>query len=313
MLLDEAIAALDLHKGDTAVDATLGGGGHTKAILGHVLPGGRVIAFDTDRIAVERFLHDAETDPFLREAGESGSLSVIRRNFSDIASTLADLGIRHADAIFADFGFSSDQVDEPNRGFSFFADGPLDMRLDPDHGLTAADIVNGFSEERLAEIIRKYGDEPKARKIARAIVTRRAERPFLTTTDLAECVSGCFSGAERRKMGIHPATKAFQAIRIETNGELAAIESFLDSAVATLRPGGRLAVITFHSGEDALVKRVFARMAKGCVCPPNFPECRCGQTATVNFLSPRFIRPGDAEISRNPRSRSAKLRVVEKR
>lgn len=312
VLLDETVAALDLHKGDTAMDVTLGGGGHTRAMLGRVLPGGRVIASDVDRTAVERFIRDAEADPILRKAVEDGSLSVIRGNFSDIGAILADAGASGVGAILADFGFSSDQVDDPERGFSFLSEGPLDMRLDREGAMTAADIVNGYPEERLAEIIRGFGDEPRARKIADAIATRRISRPFETTTDLAGCIAGCFPEFERRKMRIHPATRTFQAIRMEVNRELQVIGNFLREAVRILAPGGRLAVITFHSGEDALVKSVFADMAKGCVCPPEFPECRCGIRPEVKLLSPRFIRPSGEEVARNPRARSAKLRVVEK-
>ena len=312
VLLDETVAALNLHKGDTVVDATLGGGGHTRALLEHVLPGGRVIAFDTDRFAVERFLKDAEADPFLREAVGQGSLSVVRRNFSEIGAVLAELGVPKVDAVLADFGFSSDQVDDPDRGFSFLSDGPLDMRLDPDGEVTAVDVVNGYSEERLAGIIREYGDDPKARKIASAIVMRRKARPFEMTTDLAECIAGCFSEFERRKMRIHPATKTFQAIRMEVNGELPVIGIFLREAVRSLVSGGRIAVITFHSGEDSLAKGTFSGMAKGCVCPPEFPECRCGRKPEIRLLSPRFIRPSEAEVTANPRARSAKLRTAEK-
>jgi len=312
VLLNETMTALNLHKGDTAVDVTLGGGGHTRAILGKLLPGGRVIASDADASAVERFLRDAETDPILRKAVEDGSLSVIRRNFSDVGAMLAEVGIADVRAVFADFGFSSDQVDDPERGFSFLMDGPLDMRLDQERSETAADVVNGYPEERLADVIRRFGDEKKARKIAHAIVMRRTERPFGTTKDLAECVAGCFSEFERRKMRIHPATKTFQSIRMEVNEELSVIEPFLREAVQVLAPGGRLAVITFHSGEDALVKGLFSEMSKGCVCPPEFPECRCGRQPAIHLLSPRFVRPSEEEVARNPRARSAKLRAVEK-
>lgn len=312
VLLDEAMTALDLHKGDTVVDVTLGGGGHTRAMLGRVLPGGRVIASDADAFAVERFIRHAEADPILRKAVEDGSLSVIRRNFSDIGSMLAEVGIADVRAVFADFGFSSDQVDDPERGFSFLIDGPLDMRLDRERPENAADVVNGYPEEKLADFIWRFGDEKKARKIAHAIVARRTQRSFGTTKDLAECVAGCFSEFERRKMRIHPATKAFQAIRMEVNEELSVIGSFLREAVRVLAPGGRLAVITFHSGEDALVKSLFSEMSKGCVCPPEFPECRCGRQPAVRLLLPRFVRPSEEEVSKNPRARSAKLRSVEK-
>lgn len=312
VLLDEVIEAMDLQKGDAVVDATLGGGGHTRAILSHVLPGGRVVAFDADERAIERFRHSAEADAILREAMEKGSLAVVGENFSRIAETLRSLGMVQADAILADFGFSSDQLDDPERGFSFRADGPLDMRLDGRTERTAADIVNGWDDEALAKLFRDYGDEPKAWKIAQAIVARRNVKPFSKTSELAETVSGCFSDVERRKMGIHPATKVFQAIRIEVNGELSAIGTFLREGISILGEGGRIAVITFHSGEDALVKRMFAEMSRGCVCPAEFPKCVCGQKAVIRTLSPKFIVPSAKEISKNPRSRSAKLRVAEK-
>lgn len=312
VLLEEAMTALHLEAGETAVDATLGGGGHTEAMLSRVLPGGRVIAFDADEAAIGRFRKSAETDTLLREAMEGESLHVVRENFSRIAETLRSLGIDGVDAIFADFGFSSDQMDDPERGFSFRADGPLDMRLDTRTGTTAADIVNGWDAERLAALLREYGDEPKAWKIANAIVVRRAERSFGRTTDLAETVAGCFSEVERRKMRIHPATRTFQAIRMETNGELRSIGALIREGVPLLRKGGRIGVITFHSGEDALVKRLFAEMAGGCVCPPEFPKCVCGRTPILKPGTPRFVVPGRTEIATNPRARSAKLRTAER-
>ncbi|NTW14423.1 MAG: 16S rRNA (cytosine(1402)-N(4))-methyltransferase RsmH [Candidatus Moranbacteria bacterium] len=312
VLLDEAIAALDLQKGDTAVDATLGGGGHTRAIFSRVQTGGRVVAFDADERAIGRFRESVEADAGLREAMEKGSLTAVRENFSRIAETLRSLGIGEVDAIVADFGFSSDQLDDAERGFSFRSDGPLDMRLDGRTETTAAEIVNGWDVEELAKIFREYGDESKAWKIANAIVTRRASKPFSRTVELAETVSGCFSEFERRKMAIHPATKVFQAIRIAVNGEMSAIETFLWEGVRMLRRGGRIAVITFHSGEDALVKRLFAEMERGCVCPADFPKCVCGHVPLIRTLSPKFVVPSRDEIAANPRARSAKLRTAEK-
>ncbi len=261
---------------------------------------------------MERFLRSAETDEVLRKAIEGNQCIAVRENFSRIGETLHALGYEGVDAILADFGFSSDQVDAPERGFSFLADGPLDMRLDRSQGKTAADIVNGYDEADLARIIRRYGDEPKAKKIAHAIVARRGIQAFERTADLAECVKSAFSAVETRRMKLHPATRTFQGIRMETNDELGVIERFLRSAVPMLSLGGRIAVITFHSGEDALVKKVFAEMAKGCVCPPAFPECRCGRKPELKLLSPRFVRPSEEEVGRNPRSRSAKLRGAEK-
>lgn len=308
VLLEEAMGALHLEAGETAVDATLGGGGHTKAMLSRVLPGGRVIAFDADKTAVGRFLRATEEDAALRGAIAGKSLIVRHANFSLLEETLDPLGVGEVDAVFADFGFSSDQMDDPERGFSFRNDGPLDMRLDREAEATAADIVNGRDGEELARIIRVNGDEPKARKIAKAIVARRKSEPFRTTVDLAETVAACFSDEERRRMRIHPATRTFQAIRMEVNGELPAIETFLREAVGRLRKGGRIAVITFHSGEDALVKRLFAEMGRGCSCPPEFPKCVCGTVPLLRLGTPRFVIPSESEIAENPRSRSAKLR-----
>lgn len=308
MLLEEAMGALHLEAGETAVDATLGGGGHTKAMLSHVLPGGRAIALDTDAEAVGRFLRGAEEDAELRGAIAGKSLIVRHANFSRLGETLDALGIGEVDAVFADFGFSSDQMDDPDRGFSFRNDGPLDMRLDRDGETTAADIVNGWDGEELARIIRSNGDEPKARKIADAIVARRKSEPFRTTVDLAETVAACFPERDRRRMRIHPATRTFQAIRMEVNGELPAIGAFLREAVSRLRPGGRIAVITFHSGEDALVKRIFAEMGRGCTCPPELPKCVCGTVPLLRLGTPRFVVPSESEIAGNPRARSAKLR-----
>ncbi|MEI7749405.1 MAG: 16S rRNA (cytosine(1402)-N(4))-methyltransferase RsmH [Candidatus Moraniibacteriota bacterium] len=312
VLLKEAVEILNLQKGDVAVDATLGGGGHTRAMLSQVLPGGRVVAFDADERAIGRFRQFAESDALLREAMGKESLVVVGENFSRMTEALRLLGIEGVDAILADFGFSSDQMDDPERGFSFRSDGPLDMRLDMRTETTATDIVNGWDDEALAKLFREYGDEPKAWKIARAIVERRDEKPFTRTAELAETVAGCYSDVERRKMNIHPATKVFQAIRIAVNGELSVIETFIREGATLLRKSGRMAVITFHSGEDALVKRLFAEMAKGCVCPAEFPKCVCGRVPLVRTLSPKFIIPGETEIAKNPRARSAKLRVVEK-
>ena len=262
VLLNEAIVAMNLQKGDVAVDATLGGGGHTRKILSCVLPGGRVVAFDADERAIGRFQRSAESDTGVRQAMEDGSLVVVRENFSRVAEMLRSLGIGEVDAMLADFGFSTDQMDEAERGFSFRSDGPLDMRLDERTETTAATIVNGWDDEALAKLFREYGDEPKAWKIAKAIVARREVKSFERTSELAETVSGCYSDVERRKMNIHPATKVFQAIRIEVNGELSVIKTFLHDGIPLLRKGGRIAVITFHSGEDALVKRVFSELSK---------------------------------------------------
>lgn len=312
VLLDEVMEKLNLHNGTVAVDATLGGGGHTREMLSRVLPGGRVIAVDVDESAIRRFIESAKDDTELASALGDGRCVVVRDNFSRIEETLRGLGIGKVDAILADFGFSSDQVELPHRGFSFMTSGPLDMRLNQGDGMTAAEVINTYDEESLTKILFRYGGELKARKIARALIARRGMKPFAETTDFAECIKSVFSPMEARRMKTHPATRTFQAIRMEVNDELGSIERFIRAAIPLLAPSGRLAVISFHSGEDALVKKIFQEFAKGCVCPRDFPECRCGQSSSIRFVPPRFVRPSGEEIEKNPRSRSATLRVVEK-
>ena len=303
---------LHLRSGQTAVDATLGGGGHARAMLSRVLPGGRVVACDADGQAVERFLRNTETDALLREAIGEGSLLVRQANFSRLGEALDSLGIGRVDAILADLGFSSDQMDDASRGFSFRETGPLDMRLDRETELTAETVVNTWDEDALSRIFREFGDEVKARTIARTIVRQRQSKPLSTTTELSETVSECFSEGERHRMKIHPATRVFQAVRMAVNDELASIEAFLTQGVERLGSGGRIAVITFHSGEDALVKRRFAEMERGCECPPEFPQCVCGKRPLIRTGAPKFLVPDETEIAKNPRARSAKLRYAVK-
>lgn len=308
VLLNETIEALNLRKGMTVVDATLGGGGYAMEIAKRILPGGRLIALDADESAIGRFRRLAAEDGFLSNALTDGSIGIVHSNFSDIGMVVGEASV---DAIVADLGFSSDQVEDAGRGFSFRLDGPLDMRLDRRTKLTARDVVNGYSEGELVDMFRKYGEEPDARRIARAICDTRKERHFDTTGELADCVEG--SVARRRlREGIHPATKVFQAIRMEVNDEIGSLERFLETSVGMLRHGGRVAVVTFHSGEDRVVKRFFKEAARGCVCPPNFPECRCGRAPALKLSRPGFVRPSQEEIMNNPRARSAKLRIAEK-
>ncbi len=312
VLLEETIQALCLKDGDIVVDATLGGGSHTLALLERVLPTGKVISFDMDAQAVDRFLGRIENDPVLEQAYRDGRLVVVRENFSHIESELDRLGIGKVQGIMADLGFSSDQIEESGRGFSFVHDGPLDMRLNQDDALTAEEILRRYSEERLSEIFSLYGDESKAKRIARRIAMERKRKPIRTTTELAAIIEGVFSGAERRAIGIHPATKVFQALRIEVNREFERLSVFLPAAASRLAVGGRLVVITFHSGEGRIVKEFFRAEAKGCVCPANFPECRCGKTPRLKIITGKPIGPSEEEEAKNSRSRSAKLRVAEK-
>ncbi len=312
VLLDESREWLFLANGKAVVDATLGGGGHTLAFLERVLPEGRVIAFDTDAEAIERFLDRIENDERANRAYREGKLAVVHRSFSELESELDRLGVEKADAIFADLGFSSDQIEDPNRGFSFLSDGPLDMRLDRMSEMTAADIVNRYSEERLADLFFQYGDESKSRRIAKRIVAEREVKPFRTTLELARTIESVFLGAERRALGMHPATKSFQALRIEVNCEQKRLETFLLTAVGRLKTGGRIGIISFHSGEDRVVKEFFRKEAKGCVCPPEFPECRCGKKSRLKILTGKPIVASEEEVKGNPRARSAKLRVAER-
>lgn len=311
VLLNESREWLFLANGKVVVDATLGGGGHTLLFLESVLPDGKVVAFDTDAEAIERFLTRIENDEKASTAYREGKLVVVHANFSELGTEFDRIGVAEADAIFADLGFSSDQIEDPDRGFSFLSDGPLDMRLDRTNETTAAEIVNRYSEERLADLFFRYGDESKSRRIAKRIVAERKEKPFRTTLPLAQTIESVFSGAERRSLGVHPATKSFQALRMEVNRERERLEAFLSAAVGRLKKGGRIGIISFHSGEDRIVKEFFRKEAKGCVCPPEFPECRCGKVPRLKILTGKPIVASEEEVKENPRARSAKLRVAE--
>ncbi|MGE3856909.1 MAG: 16S rRNA (cytosine(1402)-N(4))-methyltransferase RsmH [Dehalococcoidia bacterium] len=298
VMLPEIVEALAVRPGGRYVDATLGLGGHSAAIVAAAQPGGRLLGIDRDpnaiRIATERL------------APYGDAVVVARGEFADIAPICDALGFRPVDGILFDLGVSSMQLDMPGRGFSFMRDEPLDMRMDPDGGVTAADIVNTYDEARLAALIWEYGEERNSRRIARAIVARR---PLHTTGALASLVEGVSrrSPADR----IHPATRTFQALRIAVNGELEQIERALVDAEGLLGPGGRIAVISFHSLEDRAVKTFFRDRARDCVCPPRQPVCTCDHRATLREISRKVSRPTEAEVARNPRARSARLRVAE--
>ncbi len=335
VLLQEAVEALRLKPGDTVVDATLGGGGHTREILKRILPasnaesvapagwpGGRVIAIDADPDALAQFREYAETDEPLRQALAGKTLTLVQGNYSRLGGMLEDEGVGLCDAILADLGFSSDQIEAGERGFSFLRSGPLDMRLDRSIGLTAGEIVSMFSPEEISRILREYGEESESWRIAQAIVAARATGPIVTTDELRAIVGNAYPAGKRRRMKIDPATKTFQALRIAVNREFEHLEAFLAAAVGRLKTGGRLAVITFHSGEDTLVKRFFKDQARGCICPPEFPVCsprccsgeagRCDQQPIVKILTKKPIVPSEKEVAENPRARSAKLRIIEK-
>lgn len=307
VLLGETIEAVNLKPAMVVVDATLGGGGHSKEVLKKISPGGKLIAFDQDPKAIAKFEETIKSQKvdFLSE------LVLINDNFSNLKDSLTSKGISSVDAIIADLGISSDQLDDPKRGISFRFNAPLDMRMNQTKQKNAAFVVNNYSENELALIFKKFGDEKFANKIAKEIVKRRNQKEFEETFELIEVIEK--SIPEKFKHGkIHPATKVFQALRIEVNDELVSLEKFLNEAIEMLKPKGRLAVITFHSGEDLIAKRIFRENAKGCICPPEFPVCRCENKEKIKIVTKKPIIPSEEEISENPRSRSAKLRVIEK-
>lgn len=308
VLLQESIEGLNLKNGSIVVDATLGGGGHSREILQKILPAGKLIAIDQDESAIENFTHNLQQEKFKLK---KENLIIIKENFGKLAEILQAAKIRSVDAVLADIGISSDQLDEAQRGFSFQQDGPLDMRMDQASDLTARRIANNYSQEKLEEIIKKYGEEKHANLIARKIIERRKAKPFATTLELAEVIRKTVGGYYRREK-IHPATRTFQALRIEVNQELANLEKFLESAIDILKKEGRLGIISFHSLEDRIVKNVFRQNARGCICPKEFPICQCGKKARIKIITKKPIAPGAEEIQNNPRARSAKLRICEK-
>ncbi len=308
VLLEETIRGLAPAPGQTLVDATFGGGGHTRLLLDALGPEGRVLAIDADPAAQAR--GEALRDELARGPGGADRLTMLHGNFRDLHRLVRDAGVIAIDGILFDLGLSSFQLDTAERGFAFRLDGPLDMRFDPTAGQSAADLVNGLPAEALADLIYRYGEEHRSRRIAAAIVERRGERPFETTGDLASVIARA-AGGRRGKGETHPATRTFQALRIAVNGELDAIPVALEAATELLRPGGRLAVISFHSLEDRIVKRFVADASTICVCPPHQPVCTCGTVPRLKKVG-GSIRAGAAETSTNPRSRSATLRVAER-
>jgi 16S rRNA (cytosine1402-N4)-methyltransferase len=302
VLADEVRELLAVRPGQTVLDATFGAGGHARLLAADLQGQGRFIAVDRDATVKPYF------ENFQREAGVQGRF--LRGDFGVVLAQLADNDVQ-ADAVLLDLGVSSMQIDRPERGFSYAVDAPLDMRMDPSGTVTAQDVVNDWDERELASIFRRYGEERFARQIAQAIVRRRAERPFERTADLVETIKGAIPAPRRFGDG-HPAKRVFQALRIAVNDELEALERALPSAVRMLRPGGRIAVISFHSLEDRIVKRFFAAQARGCVCPPDFPVCVCGREPSLRLVTRKAVRPSPQEIAGNPRSASARLRVAQR-
>ena len=300
VMLSECIKGMKLKPGMTVVDATIGGAGHSAEIVKHIA-GGTLVGFDRDTAAIH------ESKKQLKNT-DGVEIRLIKANFADIADNLAAAGIEKVDAILADFGVSSYQIDNAERGFSYMHDGELDMRMDTDGGHTAADIVNDYPEKKLADIIFNYGEERYANRIAQAIV---ANRPITRTLQLSDIIKDAVPSGYG-KTGGHPAKRTFQAIRIAVNNELDNIEKFLAGALSVLKPKGRLAVITFHSLEDRIVKQKFKLEAAYCICDKDMPQCVCGHQASVKIITKKPIEPAEDEIKNNPRSGSAKLRVAEK-
>ena len=302
VLLDECIEGLNIRPEGIYLDGTLGRAGHSREIAKR-LTSGRLICVDRDDAALEAAQE--------RLAPWMDKVTLVHSNFDRVDDILDELGIPGADGMLFDLGVSSPQLDDGARGFSYMADAPLDMRMDRDEGLTAADVVNTWSQEELKRILFQYGEERYAPQIAAAIVRRREERPIATTLELVEIIKGAMP-ARALKEKQHPAKRSFQAIRIAVNDELGSVERMIDRAVPRLNKGGRLAVITFHSLEDRIVKTGLAGFARGCTCPPDFPVCVCGKTPDVKLVNKKPILPSQQELEENPRSRSAKLRVAEK-
>jgi len=306
VMLNEVLAMLELKPGMTVVDCTTGGGNHSKAMLQKILPGGRLIGLDQDTTAL------AAADRLLEPLGRD-NYRLVHSNFYNLKKVLADLGNIRPDAILMDLGVSSYQLDEGRRGFSYQHSGPLDMRMDQNADIsTAADLVNQLPEEELARIIWEYGEERWAKRIAKFVVDERQLRPIKNTEDLVAVIKKAIP-AKARQEGPHPAKRTFQALRIAVNKELEILDDSLKAAVEVLKPGGRIAVITFHSLEDRAVKNRFRLLAQGCICPKNLPVCQCNQISQGKVLTTKPILPTAEEIEANPRSRSAKLRVFLKK
>jgi len=301
-MMDEALERLAVRSGGVYVDCTIGMAGHAFEIGRLIGPGGTLIGLDRDQ--------DALGVASARLSGLPCKVRLVRAPFAELESVLDELGVSQADGFLFDLGVSSAQLDDPSRGFSFRADGPLDMRMDRTSDSTAADLVNSLSQEELADLIRRLGEERYARRIAKAIVRARASGPIDRTAQLAQLIASTVpAGYERGR--INPATRTFQALRIAVNAELEQLERALSVACRRLSSGGRLVVISYHSLEDGVAKRTLKRAERGCSCPPQFPVCNCGGLATVNVLTRKPLRPTPGEVVSNPRARSAKMRVAE--
>lgn len=303
VLLAEVTQQLSLHPGSIVVDCTLGGAGHARRIQDSIAPTGILVGIDQDDAALEAARNTLRLGQ---------QITLIKGNFGELDECLLQARIPYADAFLFDLGVSSPQLDQPSRGFSYQVDVPLDMRMDPQRQtLTAADVLATYSEADLARVLRDYGEERWAPRIAAFIVAARGRLPLTTTSQLVDVVKAAIPASARRG-GPHPARRTFQALRIEVNGELEAVENGLRAAVRWLSPGGRIAVISYHSLEDRIVKRVFGELSAGCTCPPEMPVCTCGYVPVLRVLTRKAITPSAEEIENNSRARSAKLRVAER-
>lgn len=301
VLLKETIEYLNIKKDGIYLDGTLGRGGHTEAILDKIGSQGQIIAIDRDLEAINK----------VKNKLENSNIKYIHDNFINIPQILNNLKIDKVDGMLFDLGISSPQVDNPERGFSYHNDGPLDMRMNRKQTLTAKDIVNNYSQKQLTEVIGEYGEENWASRIAEFIVKRRQRQEIKTTLQLVEVIKNAIPASARRKGG-HPAKRTFQAIRIETNDELNQLKTMIKKAVTKLKEKGRICIISFHSLEDRIIKHTFKKLAKKCVCPPDFPICVCEQEPQVKIITRKPVIASNQEIEKNPRARSAKLRVAEK-
>lgn len=304
VMVGECLEVLMPERGGIFVDCTCGGGGHSLEIAKRLPANSRLVCLDRDDAA----LAAAEK----RLSAFSDKVTLVKSNFENLTSVLDSLGIEKIDGVMWDLGVSSYQLDEASRGFSYMNDAPLDMRMDKSAGKSAADVVNTYSEGDLRRIISDYGEERFAAAIAKNIVLQREKKPLETTFELVDVITRSIPAKSRRTESKHPAKRTFQAIRIEVNGELEVIEPSVEGAVSRLNVGGRAAVITFHSGEDRIVKQTFKRLENPCICPKDFPVCVCGLKPQIRLLSKKAIAPSTKEIEINPRARSAKLRAAEK-
>lgn len=303
VMLQEVLEGLALRPGGIYVDCTLGGAGHSEAILKNIGPSGRLVGLDQDPAALAAAKN--------RLAAWSGRVDLVRANFSQLKEVLDRLSLQGVDGVLFDLGVSSYQLDNPARGFSYQHDSALDMRMDPDQEITAAELVNRMTAEELKRIIAIYGEERWASRIASFIAEERKNRPILTTGQLVDIIKKAVPAGARRE-GPHPAKRTFQALRIEVNRELEILKDAVQWALLSLRPGGRICVITFHSLEDRIIKDLFRGLSSPCSCPKDFPVCVCGGQKLIKLINTRPLVPSSSEIDANPRARSAKLRIAER-